>query len=58
MTSDRRYRKALPDEEALDELTAGAGTQFDPAIVDAFMAVIRAQAGMLEGAGEADGRSA
>jgi HD-GYP domain-containing protein (c-di-GMP phosphodiesterase class II) len=58
MTSDRRYRKALPDEEALNELIDGAGTQFDPRIVDAFMVVIRAHAGLLESAGEAGGRSA
>jgi HD-GYP domain-containing protein (c-di-GMP phosphodiesterase class II) len=36
MTSDRPYRQALPDEEALRRLRSGAGTQFDPAVVDAF----------------------
>ena len=38
MTSDRPYRKALPHEVALVELRRGAGTQFDPVIVDAFLA--------------------
>jgi putative nucleotidyltransferase with HDIG domain len=38
MTSDRPYRKALPHEVALIELRRGAGTQFDPVVVDAFLA--------------------
>ncbi len=37
MTSDRSYRKALPQEEALEELRVNAGTQFDPRIVDVFL---------------------
>ncbi len=37
MTSDRPYRKALPLEEAVAELRAGAGRQFDPRIVDVFI---------------------
>jgi HD-GYP domain-containing protein (c-di-GMP phosphodiesterase class II) len=36
MTSDRAYRKALPDEEALRRLREAEGTQFDPAVVEAF----------------------
>jgi HD-GYP domain-containing protein (c-di-GMP phosphodiesterase class II) len=36
MTSDRPYRQALPDAEALRRLRAGAGSQFDPSVVDAF----------------------
>ncbi|HMC37416.1 MAG TPA: diguanylate cyclase, partial [Actinomycetota bacterium] len=39
MTSDRAYRKALPEEEALRRLGDAAGTQFDPGVVDAFMRV-------------------
>ncbi len=38
MTSDRPYRKALPHDVALIELQRGAGSQFDPAVVDAFLA--------------------
>lgn len=36
MTSDRPYRAALTHEEALGELYDGAGTQFDPKVVQAF----------------------
>jgi diguanylate cyclase (GGDEF)-like protein len=37
MTSDRPYGRAKSDDEALEELRRGSGTQFDPAVVDAFM---------------------
>jgi HD-GYP domain-containing protein (c-di-GMP phosphodiesterase class II) len=40
MTSDRPYRRALPVTEALDELQAQAGRQFDPRVVDAFVRVL------------------
>jgi diguanylate cyclase (GGDEF)-like protein len=36
MTSERVYRKPLSPREALDELQACSGSQFDPAIVEAF----------------------
>ncbi|MCC6629405.1 MAG: HD-GYP domain-containing protein [Chloroflexi bacterium] len=36
MTSDRPYRRAMSVERALAEIEAGRGTQFDPAVVDAF----------------------
>jgi HD-GYP domain-containing protein (c-di-GMP phosphodiesterase class II) len=39
MTSDRPYRKALPDEVALEELRSNAGRQFDPEVVEAFLGV-------------------
>jgi diguanylate cyclase (GGDEF)-like protein/PAS domain S-box-containing protein len=39
MTHERAYRKALPREEAIAELERGAGTQFDPAVVGAFLAL-------------------
>ena len=38
MTSDRPYRDALSVDEALAELERGAGTQFHPALVRAFVA--------------------
>ena len=38
MTTDRPYRKALPTDTALAELSANAGTQFDPRVVDVFLA--------------------
>ncbi len=37
MTSDRTYRRALSPEVALSELCACAGSQFDPAVVEAFL---------------------
>lgn len=37
MTSDRPYRRALPNARACHELITGSGTQFDPAIVRALM---------------------
>ncbi len=43
MTSPRPYRPALSQEATLDELTRSAGTQFDPAVVQAFAAVPRAR---------------
>ena len=39
MTSDRPYRKALPDEFAVDEIRKGALTQFDPQVVASFLHV-------------------
>jgi two-component system cell cycle response regulator len=40
MTSDRRYRRAVAQEVAAEELRANAGTQFDPEVVDALMTVV------------------
>jgi len=40
MRTDRVYRKALPLEAALEELTANAGTQFDPQLVEALLPII------------------
>jgi two-component system cell cycle response regulator len=37
MTSDRSYRRAMSEEVALAELDAGAGSQFDPDVVAAFL---------------------
>jgi HD-GYP domain-containing protein (c-di-GMP phosphodiesterase class II) len=36
MTSNRSYRPALPHAEAIRRIQAGAGSQFDPACVEAF----------------------
>jgi HD-GYP domain-containing protein (c-di-GMP phosphodiesterase class II) len=37
MMSDRPYRKALSREIGISELTKGAGKQFDPLVVEAFL---------------------
>jgi HD-GYP domain-containing protein (c-di-GMP phosphodiesterase class II) len=39
MTTTRSYRKALPLSEAIAELERTRGTQFDPTVVDALIAV-------------------
>jgi HD-GYP domain-containing protein (c-di-GMP phosphodiesterase class II) len=44
MVTDRAYRGALPIGDAVAEIERCAGTQFDPAVVQAFMAVIAAGA--------------
>ncbi|HET7568114.1 MAG TPA: HD domain-containing phosphohydrolase [Gaiellaceae bacterium] len=40
MTTDRPYRKRLSHREAIRRLREGAGTQFDPAVVEAAVAVL------------------
>jgi putative nucleotidyltransferase with HDIG domain len=40
MTTDRSYRKALSLEIAVGELRTNAGTQFDPDVVEALVAVV------------------
>ena len=40
MTSNRAYRRALSHEVAIQELKRCSGTQFDPTIVEAFLAAI------------------
>ena len=39
MTSERPYRRALTEEEALAELEKGAGTQWDPQVVEVFVKI-------------------
>lgn len=36
MTSDRPYRRAMSEEAATEELLDGAGSQFDPRVVEVF----------------------
>lgn len=45
MTSERCYQHARSQQEALAELKRNAGTQFDPAVVDAIERYLRAGAG-------------
>jgi hypothetical protein len=37
MTTDRPYRKALPVDAAIKEISKNSGTQFDPKVVEAFL---------------------
>ena len=46
MTSDRPYRKGLPMETALIEIHKSAGTQFDPVMAYAFVAMMRQTRGI------------
>ena len=41
MTSNRPYRMALTQEEAFRELRNGAGTQFDPELVEPFISMVK-----------------
>ncbi len=42
MTSDRPYRKAMGRDKAISELKEYSGSQFDPAVVEAFLRVANA----------------
>lgn len=48
MTSDRPYRKSMSYEEAIDELKRNSGTQFDPAVVEAFIRVFEKDKKVME----------
>ncbi len=39
MTSDRPYRRAMSHDEAVKELSTATGTQFDPQVVENFLAL-------------------
>jgi HD-GYP domain-containing protein (c-di-GMP phosphodiesterase class II) len=41
MLSPKVYRSAIPPTEALQQVILGSGTQFDPSVVQAFLAVLR-----------------
>jgi putative nucleotidyltransferase with HDIG domain len=40
MTADRPYRDAMPEASAVAELRSNAGSQFDPLVVEALIAVL------------------
>lgn len=42
MISDRPYRDALPQQRAVEEIRSQSGIQFDPQVVDAFLALVTA----------------
>jgi HD-GYP domain-containing protein (c-di-GMP phosphodiesterase class II) len=52
MTSRRPYRPPFPPATAAHELCAGAGTQFDPALVDCFVDVLKERGWPLSPPGE------
>ena len=39
MTSDRPYRRAMSHDDALSEIAEESGTQFDPLVVEQFLAL-------------------
>ncbi|NLX90474.1 MAG: diguanylate cyclase [Firmicutes bacterium] len=43
MTTDRPYRKAISEKEALKELKKYSGTRFDPEIVNLFLSIMQEQ---------------
>ncbi len=43
ITSDRPYHESRPAEVAVDEIRAGRGSKYDPAVVDAFIRVLESQ---------------
>jgi putative nucleotidyltransferase with HDIG domain len=45
LTSDRPYRQAWTIEKALDEIKAQTGRHFDPAVVEAFFALLATEEG-------------
>lgn len=46
MTSSRPYREALSHEEAMREIKAQAGTQFDPEVTTAFERIMAERLGL------------
>ncbi|MHB1126242.1 MAG: diguanylate cyclase [Bacillota bacterium] len=54
MTSDRPYRRAMPSEDAIQQLSLLAGTQFDPNLVPMFIRLLKKE---LKGAGSEEARA-
>ncbi|MDA8337265.1 MAG: PAS domain S-box protein [Peptococcaceae bacterium] len=52
MTSDRPYRQAMTQTQAVEELRRCAGTQFDPRLVEEMVRIIDARGGEKEGNGK------
>ncbi|HEX9121981.1 MAG TPA: HD domain-containing phosphohydrolase [Actinomycetota bacterium] len=58
MTSDRPYRAALSADRALQEIQEGAGSQFDPDVVQVFVGMIDEEPSTIWGATQAVGQFA
>jgi HD-GYP domain-containing protein (c-di-GMP phosphodiesterase class II) len=43
MTTDRSYRRAMSDDDAITELLANTGTQFDPQVVECLLGMLKAR---------------
>lgn len=43
LTSDRPYRAAWPERDAIEHIRAGAGSHFDPVVVERFLRMMDAQ---------------
>lgn len=52
MTSRRPYRRAMSREQACIECARNAGTQFDPAVVEAFLVTVRRSPEGIQGDGD------
>ncbi|MGQ9699399.1 MAG: diguanylate cyclase, partial [Armatimonadota bacterium] len=52
ITTDRPYREGCPPEVAFEILREGAGTQWDPSLVEPFIAAVRLAASFTSGAAE------
>jgi diguanylate cyclase (GGDEF)-like protein len=50
MTYDRPYRKGRSLQQAVEEIRKGAGTQFDPDLVEPFIAAVTSSTGLLSDA--------
>ncbi len=51
MMTDRPYRRGMDTDYVYEELRRGAGTQFDPAVVNAFLEMLEGRPSLLEEAG-------
>ena len=56
MTTDRPYRKALSVPEAIGELRANAGSQFDPNVAAALLTILERGALDRPSTGDLEGR--